>query len=138
MNDSRGLHETDTASVSDDLVFSARLRGVNVTCVIPATDKSDPCVSEVRIEVTATDVARGLAAVSKFAGYCPRTLVLTDPSDDDGAWANVLASYFGFGLAVFVDGNRQDVMPPAHLDESSGASVRERFRGAVRRYVDHL
>lgn len=138
LNDSHGLHEAETASIGDDLVFLARLRGVSVTCVIPTTEENQPCVAAVRVEVTATDVARGLAAVSKFAGYCPRTLVLTDPSGDDAAWASVLASYFRFGLAVVVNGSRQDVMPPARLDESSGASVRERFRGSVRQYVDHL
>lgn len=131
-------HDLRPVDTGYDLVFAARLRGVNVTCIVPASDDDCPDVSAVRVEVTASDATRGLAAVSKFAGYCPRTLALTEVSDDERAWAQVLASYFGFGLILVTNGERQDLMPPAALDETSGSSVRERFRSTVRSCVDHL
>jgi len=103
--------------------FSARLRGVDVACTV--TYRSEEPV--VRVETAPSHLDSGLRAVSKFAGYCERTLVLADAPSEDIEWACVLASYFGFGLAVWRDGVREEVMPPPPLDASSPGSATERF-----------
>ncbi|HCU78919.1 MAG TPA: hypothetical protein DGU37_10535 [Microbacterium sp.] len=103
--------------------FAAQLRGVDVLCTVEHVDGEAPIIG---VETCAPNLESGLRAVSKFAGYCQRTLVLTMPSRADEQWAGVLASYFGFGLVVD-DGQRREVMPPPELDAEAGAETRRRF-----------
>ncbi len=112
--------------------FATQLRGVDVLCTVERVDGQAPAVG---IETCARDLQQGLRAVSKFAGYCRRTLVLTTPSTADEQWAGVLASYFGFGLVVD-NGQRREVMPPPELDEEAGAETRRRFLQRVLQSLD--
>lgn len=112
--------------------FATQLRGVDVLCTVERVDGRAPVVG---IETRARDLQHGLRAVSRFAGYCQRTLVLTMPSQVDEQWAGVLASYFGFGLVVD-DGQRREVMPPPELDAGPGAETRHRFLRRVLQSLD--
>lgn len=112
--------------------FTTQLRGVDVVCIVERVHGQAPVVG---VETCARDLQRGLRAVSKFAGYCRRTLVLTMPSTADEQWASVLASYFGFGLVVD-NGHRREVMPPPEFDEEAGAETRQRFLQRVLQNLD--
>lgn len=92
------------------LSFPARLRGVDVLCSV---SYPLPDLAQVEVEVCASTLADGLKAISKFAGYCRRTLVLTGVSPSEQDWAAVMASYYGFGLCVEDDDGRREVMPAA-------------------------
>ena len=108
--------------------FRARLRGEDVFCTVNLEHADAPSIT---VETSATSLNEGLRAVSKFAGYCRRTLVLRDP--EEAAWAEVLASYFGFGLAIANDGVRCEVMP---APTSSGAEMTAARRQFIRRVLE--
>lgn len=103
--------------------FPTQLRGVDVKCTVEQVDGSSPIVG---VEICAATLEHGLHAVSKFAGYCQRTLMLTTPCQTDERWASVLASYFGFGLVVD-EGERREVMPPPELGDEADTKARRRF-----------
>lgn len=123
------MHEIDKVKTHQ---LRTRLRGVEVDCLIAHDTAGTPALV---VEVHAAEVSSGLRDVSKFAGYCERTLVLGSASDDDVAWAGVLASYYGFGLATIDDGGRVDVMPAPALGGAGSAPTRAAF---VRRVLDLL
>lgn len=102
----------------------ARLRGVDVDCSIAYDTDGTPAIT---VEVHASEVSPGLRDVSQFAGYCERTLVLTSASDDDAAWAGVLASYYGFGLARIDNDNRVDIMRAPTLGATGDGDMRAAF-----------
>lgn len=106
--------------------FDARLRGVDVTCQVALGSTGQP---DIRVFVPAVSLDSGLRAVSKFAGYCRRTLAL--PSGEDDAWAAVLASYFGFGLVLVSEDERREVMPPPFLDVTDDGQPRQAFTRRV-------
>lgn len=108
---------------------AAQLRGVNVTCIVEHHEDREPVVS---IETCAGSLEDGLRAVSRFAGYCRRTLVLASPEGDEEQWAEVLASYYGFGLVVD-EGQRREVMPSPELDVEADGEPRRRFLQRVMR-----
>lgn len=109
---------------------AAQLRGVKVTCIVEHRQEREPVVS---IETCAGSLEDGLRAVSRFAGYCRRTLVLASPGGDEEQWAEVLASYYGFGLAIDDEGQRRGVMPPPELDAEGDGEPRRRFLQRVMR-----
>jgi len=112
--------------------FDARLRGVGVTCTVAFDDAGRP---EVSIEASAADLDSGLRDISKFAGYCRRSLVLEAESAEADAWACVLASYFGFGLILVSDDSRRLVMQPPETLSREDDGPRQAF---VRRVLSHL
>lgn len=120
------VHETATYR------FDARLRGVGVTCTVAFDDEGHP---EVSIAASAANLEVGLRDISKFAGYCQRTLVLESSSPEADAWARVLASYFGFGLIMMSDGARSEAMPPPGTHALGDDGPRRTF---VRRVIAHL
>ncbi|GLK17319.1 hypothetical protein [Herbiconiux flava] len=111
--------------------FATQLRGVEVLCTVENVEGEEPVIG---VETRALDVERGLRAVSRFAGYCQRTLILAAPSIEDEQWAGVLASYFGFGLVVD-DRQRRQIMPPPEMDAGNDAESRRRF---VQRVLQNL
>lgn len=102
--------------------FRARLRGEDVSCTVRLEHTDDPVVT---VETTATSLKEGLRAISKFAGYCERTLILSNR--EEVAWAEVMASYFGFGLAVVNDGVRCEVMPAPASSGTETTAARRQF-----------
>ena len=112
--------------------FDARLRGVDVTCIVAFNNDGH---AEVSIEATASGLAAGLRDISKFAGYCQRTLVLVSSSPETEALASVLASYFGFGLAIVSNGAQREVMPPPDMFRPEDDGPRRAF---TRRVLAHL
>lgn len=94
--------------------------------MVAFSDSGQPVVW---VETQSADLQSGLRAVSKFAGFCERTLVL-DASDDE-AWAAVMASYFGFGLIVEDEKGRREVMPAPTLDSAEDDSMRDGFTRRV-------
>jgi hypothetical protein len=112
--------------------FETRLRGVNVTCTVSLDSVESP---DVRIETRAKTLAEGVRAVSKFAGYCRRTLVLPVLGNDDEAWARVLASYYGFGLILESADRRCEVMAAPAFDIANDGGPRQSF---IRRVLAEL
>lgn len=112
--------------------FETRLRGVNVTCIVTFDSEESP---DVRIETRAKTVEQGVRAVSKFAGYCRRTLVLPVLGDDEDAWACVLASYYGFGLILESGDRRREVMSAPAVDVVHDHGPRQGF---IRRVLAEL
>ncbi|MCM3658091.1 hypothetical protein M3147_12610 [Agromyces mediolanus] len=112
--------------------FETRLRGVNVTCIVTLDSAESP---DVRIETRAKTLEQGVRAVSKFAGYCRRTLVLPVLSEDEDAWARVLASYYGFGLILESADRRREVMPAPAVDIADDQGPRRSF---IRRVLAEL
>lgn len=106
--------------------FDTRLRGVNVTCHVAVDSTGQP---DIQVMVPAVSLDSGLRAVSKFAGYCRRTLALSSGQDD--AWAGVLASYFGFGLVLVSEDECRQIMPPPALDASDDGQPRQTFTRRV-------
>lgn len=112
--------------------FETRLRGVNVTCIVTLDSPESP---DVRIETRAKTLEQGVRAVSKFAGYCRRTLVLPAIDDDEDAWARVLASYYGFGLVLESEDGRCEVMSAPAVDVANDHGPRQSF---IRRVLAEL
>ena len=102
------VSEVKKADAHEVLRFPARLRGVDVVCSVSSPL---PDLTDVEVEVSAATVAAGLKSISKFAGNCRRTLVLSGASSSEERWAAVLASYFGFGLVTETGDVREEVMP---------------------------
>lgn len=112
--------------------FDTRLRGVNVTCVVTLRSGESP---DVRVEARAKTLEQGVRAVSKFAGYCRRTLVLPIRDTEEEAWALVLASYYGFGLIVESADGRYEVMSAPAVDVANDHGPRRSF---IRRVLAEL
>lgn len=108
--------------------FEANLRGERVMCSV---EDAGPGPARITVRCYASEPRAGLRSVSKFAGYCDRILVLVEPHSADLAWAQLLASYYGFGLEFEVEQTRNMVMaaPVSDIDYSTGA--RARFLRAV-------
>ena len=106
--------------------FGSRQRGVNVTCRVSVEPDG---TSDVSVVVPAETLSTGLRSISKFAGYCRRSLLLISGEDD--AWAEVLASYFGFGLILVSAESCREVMQPPLLDSREGQVPRQAFTRRV-------
>lgn len=107
-----------------DVMFQSRLRGSLVRCYVSSDD-------QIHVDVIAGSMKDGLARVSRFAGYCSRTLELTGLADDDVLWACTVADYYGFGLTRVVDGQREQLIPPALFAPSVMTEARRQFRTFV-------
>lgn len=107
-----------------DVTFRTRLRGSLVRCHVSAED-------QVHVDVIAESMKDGLERVSRFAGYCSRTLELTDLANDDVLWACAVADYYGFGLNRVVDGRQESLIPPAPFAPSVMTEARRQFRTFV-------
>ncbi|MCJ1708431.1 hypothetical protein [Microbacterium sp. VKM Ac-2923] len=119
---------SDVKKVREVPRFRARLRGEDVFCTVRL---ESPDALSVAVETAATSLKEGLRAVSKFAGYCERTLILD--SWEEAAWAEVMASYFGFGLTIANKGVRCEVMPPPTSSDSKMTGARRQF---IRRVIE--
>lgn len=108
--------------------FNTRLRGVNVKCVVKF-DGSD--LPQIQVETRSESVERGLREVSKFAGYCRRTLVLSSQNAEEVKWATVLASYFGFGLDLDVGEHKHEIMPAPALNRTDDEGPQNNFTRRV-------
>lgn len=107
-----------------DVTFRTRLRGSLVRCHVSPGD-------QIHVDVIARSMKDGLERVSRFAGYCSRTLELTGLADEDVLWACTVADYYGFGLTRVVDDERERLIPPAPFAPSVMTDARRQFRTFV-------
>lgn len=124
----------DDAADLQSKVLDTRLRGVNVRCTVDFADSGCPIVS---VETRSTSIQQGLRAVSKFAGYCRRTLVLSTSDESEVAWAKVLASYFCFGLSHEQNGRRTQIMAAPSLGPTAQGSAQATFVKRVLALLEH-
>lgn len=103
--------------------FHSRLRGSQVRCHV-ADDR-------IHVDVFAESMKDGLERVSRFAGYCSRTLELTDLADEDVLWACTVADYYGFGLNRVTGRERVELVPPRPFTPSVMTEARRQFRTLV-------
>jgi hypothetical protein len=82
---------------------------------------------EIHVTVTAPTMAEGLPLVSRFAGYCARTLELTALSDHEALWASTIADYYGFGLSQ----RDQTLVAPREFTPARLTEARAAFNARV-------
>lgn len=100
--------------------FHTRLRGVDVRCDIADT-------GAIHVVVSSSTLQDGLPRVSRFAGYCSRTLDIGNLADEDLAWASAVADYYGFGLSQ----GGQLVVQPRPFSPAGLTDVRAAFNERV-------
>lgn len=104
--------------------FHTRLRGSQVRCYVSPD-------GHIHVDVLAASMKDGLERVSRFAGYCSRSLELSALADDDVVWACAVADYYGFGLIRILGDERAELVSPRAFTPSSMTEARAQFRRLV-------